>query len=461
MAKPGRRWGWILGMTLRGITTLALAIVATLSAQAQTFSDLYDFADSSDGAWPYGGLVGDQLGDLYGAAQRGGIGYGVVFKLSLSGGTWTETVLHTFAGPPTDGSYPTAGLLRDKAGNLYGTTALGGQNSAGTVFKLDIKGNETVLYNFVGGTTDGCDLTGALIRDASGNFYGTTTECGNYGFGSVFKLDHRGTETLLHSFAGPPADGATPEFGKLVLDKSGNLYGVSVYGGSNRTCLIVNNGHCVKYDDGHGTLYRLSTSGTSFTVLQSFGANNNHSGDGFPMGTPIMDADGNIYGTSYGCDPNSCSVPGFFVGAVWEMIGGGTYKVLHSFVSNSAKGANPIAGVIGDSKGNLYGTTEYGGWLCSASGCRPDGPGTVFKLAKNLSFNMLFAFADSEGAYPVASLIDSKGDLYGTTIQGGTSDNGVVFEVTLSNFEIAESPTSANVTPGQRMTRTSTRTIHP
>jgi len=305
--------------------------------------------------------------------------------------------------------------------DFYGITYTGGQNNAGTVFKVDTKGNESVLHNFVGGKTDGCNPTGGLIRDASGNLYGTTAACGGGSWGTVFKLSKNGQETLLHSFSDSDTDGAIPQFGSLLLDKNGNLYGVTMYGGSNRTCLIYNNGHCLQYDDGHGTFYRLSTNGTSFTVLQNFGANHNHGGDGFPMGTPIMDADGNIYGTSYGCDPADC-LHGLF-GTVWEWTNAGAYQVLLPFSNQTTEGSNPIAGVILDSKGNLYGNTEVGGTY---------GYGTVFELSKSGSENLLHSFDGADGAYPVGGLIFGPGKvLYGTTYQGGTYGQGVVWSLQL------------------------------
>jgi len=170
---------WMTGMTLLVLVfPLALAQV-----QAQTFTVLHSFTGGTDGASPQGGLVRDKAGNLYGTTASGGAsGNGVVFKLDTTG---TETVLHSFTGP--DGTLPYAGLVGDKAGNLYGTTAFGGTLGDGTVFKVDTTGTETVLHSFTG-ADGGEPLWAALVRDKAGNLYGTTYGNGTFGYGVVFKL---------------------------------------------------------------------------------------------------------------------------------------------------------------------------------------------------------------------------------------------------------------------------------
>jgi uncharacterized repeat protein (TIGR03803 family) len=198
---------------------------------------LYSFTGLADGAFPFAGLVRDKEGNLYGATNGGGLltdcfvsyGCGVVFKVDTAG---VETVLHNFTGP--DGTNPNAGLVRDKAGNLYGATSGGGAASQGTVFKVDARGAETVLHSFTG--PDGSDPDGVLVLDKEGNLYGTTFfggllfHCLALRCGLVFKLNERGTETILYSFTGG-ADGANPYAG-LVQDKAGNLYGATSSGGA-------------------------------------------------------------------------------------------------------------------------------------------------------------------------------------------------------------------------------------
>jgi uncharacterized repeat protein (TIGR03803 family) len=210
--------------TLTCITAMAvfaaLAIPLGRAAQeARTYTVLYSFAGGADGANPYAGLFRDASGNLYGTTYGGGAsGLGTVFKVDTTG---NETVLYSFIGG-TDGKYPTGGLVRDASGNLYGTTHAGGSFFDGTVFKLDTNDKETVLHSFnIAG--DGYYPLAGLIRDPSGNLYGTTE------YNSLFKVDTNNKETVLHSFTG--TDGNTP-LGGLVRDAAGNLYGTTSAGGA-------------------------------------------------------------------------------------------------------------------------------------------------------------------------------------------------------------------------------------
>jgi uncharacterized repeat protein (TIGR03803 family) len=197
---------------------------------------LYNFTGGADGAFPYGGLIGDSAG-IYGTTSAGGItagacfpsGCGVVFKLDTAG---KESVLYSFTGGPTDGAYPYAGLIRDSAGNFYGTTYSGGAGvcgGCGVVFKLDTTGTETVLYSFMGYPTDGAFPYAGLVRDSAGSLFGTTTYGGGSDNGVVFELDTTGKETVLHTFTGGP-DGAAPR-ARLIPDSAGYLYGTTYSGG--------------------------------------------------------------------------------------------------------------------------------------------------------------------------------------------------------------------------------------
>ena len=192
---------------------------------------LYSFTGSTDGAYPMAGVVLDAKGNLYGTTSGGGLydfgGYGTVFKVDPAG---TETVLYTFMGS-NDGGTPEAGVTRDAQGNLYGTTYSGGTDGAGTVFKVDTNGQETVLYNFTGGADGGFPVEASLVRDSAGNLYGTTPQGGASSFGVVFKIDTAGKETVLHNFSFSGSDGKIP-YGTLALDKSGNLYGTTYEGGA-------------------------------------------------------------------------------------------------------------------------------------------------------------------------------------------------------------------------------------
>jgi uncharacterized repeat protein (TIGR03803 family) len=187
---------------------------------------LYSFSGGADGGGPLGRLLRDPAGNLYGTTNGGGAaGAGMVFKLDPTG---HETVLYSFTGN-SDGAYPLAGLVRDPAGNLYGTTVAGGASGAGVVFELDMAGRESVLHSFTGGSDGGSPLWVTLARDAAGNLYGTTTGGGAANAGVVFKLDPAGNETVLHDFTGGD-DGGTPEAG-VILGKGGRLVGTTAFGG--------------------------------------------------------------------------------------------------------------------------------------------------------------------------------------------------------------------------------------
>src|SRR2546427_770564 len=225
----------VAGGSLALAIALLPAVVATISAQAQTFTLLYSFTGGSDGANPYARVVRDSKGNLYGTTVNGGnpgcyvgAGCGTVFKLDATG---KETVLYSFTGG-ADGANPSGGLARVQ-GDLYGATPLGGATGHGTVFKLDTAGKEagkeTVLHSFTGAGGGGSTpATGGVVRDVKGNLYGTTAFGGAYGNGTVYKLDTTGKETVLYSFTGG-ADGAVPR-GELVL-AHGNLYGTANRGG--------------------------------------------------------------------------------------------------------------------------------------------------------------------------------------------------------------------------------------
>jgi len=377
---------------------------------------LYSFGGKPDGSSPVSPLVRDSAGDLYGTTYYGGASnLGAMFKLDTTG---KETVLYSFPGG-ADGERPSAGLVRDAAGNLYGTADYGGNTACasgcGVVFKLDTASNYTVLHSFAGYPTDGA-LPRGLIRDGRGNLYGTTYQggtgsCGKVGCGVIFKLDTAGTETILYNFAGFPSDGAGPE-GVLTVDASGNFYGLTSSGGTLcSTC---------------GTVYELDTAGKE-TVLYSFGGGADGS---VPHGGLLRDSSGNLYGTAYSGGSFSgslCSTAG--CGVVFRVAPSGTETVLYTF-TGGADGANPRAYLLRDSSGNFYGTTFYGGSF-SGSQCSTSGCGVVFRVALAGKEIVLHSFTGgADGANPRAGLIrDSSGNVYGTAEHGGASSKGTVFEV--------------------------------
>jgi uncharacterized repeat protein (TIGR03803 family) len=377
------------------MVVLGLGVVTAQSAPAQTLTVLYNFTGSSDGGDPYAGVVRDTAGNLYGTTYYAGFyGYGVVFKLDTKG---AETVLYTFTGGP-DGGYPIGGVVRNTAGTLYGTTSFGGSSSEGTVFKVSKTGKETVLHSFAGWPTDGCYPYGGLLRDKAGNLYGTTAQCGSSNNGTVFKVSKTGKETVLHNFAGGTTDGATPMFTSVRMDKRGNLYGVTEDGGNH----------------GGGVVYKLSKRG-ALTVLHSFPWGTTKDGC-YAVGTLAIGDQGNLYGIT-----NSCG--SFDLGIVWKVSKKGSESVLHNFAGGSADGSVPMAGVIMDAGGNLYGDTETGG----ASGL-----GAVYKVNKKGTLTLLHSFAGSDGASPIGDVIlDGKGNLYGTAYAGGSAGNGTVWKLSM------------------------------
>jgi uncharacterized repeat protein (TIGR03803 family) len=191
---------------------------------AGTETTLYSFKGGLDGSNCYSGLLRDSAGNLYGTTENGGTaGVGVVFKVSTGG---NESVMYAFTGG-TDGAYPYSGLLRDSAGNLYGTTYGGGTGGSGTVYKVNSMGVETVLHNFT--STDGAKPYAGVIRDSAGNFYGTASQGGTDNMGVAYKLDSAGNYTTLYNFTG--AGGSNPQAG-LLRDSAGKLYGTTQSGGT-------------------------------------------------------------------------------------------------------------------------------------------------------------------------------------------------------------------------------------
>jgi uncharacterized repeat protein (TIGR03803 family) len=303
------------------------------------------------------------------------------------------TTLYSFTGG-SDGAEPYAGLIRDAEGNLYGATFAGGSANLGAVFKVDKTGKETVLYSFTG-KPDGEHPTSSLLRDDAGNLYGANYEGGANGFGAIFKVDKNGKETLLYSF-GPGTDGEYPGSG-LIQDAAGNLYGTTGYGGKS----------------GNGTVFKISKQGKE-TLLHSFTGKDGQ----YPFCTLLADSSGNLYGTtSMGGTTGS--------GTVFKLAKNGHVTVMHSF-ANGADGENPYSGLIQDSKGNFYGTTYSGGAACDGFGC-----GTVYKISAKGQETVLHAFALNDGHYPDFGnlVLDTSGNLYGTTYAGGQADLGVVFKV--------------------------------
>jgi uncharacterized repeat protein (TIGR03803 family) len=392
---------------------LALPMIAAQPARAQKFKIIYSFTGGADGFIPYAKLIGDGAGNFYGTTYSGGaFNYGTVFKVTTAG---RETVLYSFTGG-TDGANPTAGLTRDAAGNLYGTTNSGGDSSCsvfgsigcGVVFKVDPAGQETVLHTFTGGTDGAAPYLGSLLRDNVGNLYGTTefggdSSCSTFypGCGTVFEVNAAGSESVLYRFT-DGLDGGFPYAG-LAPGPSGTLYGTNVARGPS----------------GWGTVFKLGKSGSE-SALYGFAG----SPDGAaPYGGVVHDSQGNWYGTTYsgGGGSSLCNGSGG-CGTVFKIDTTGKETVLYSF-SGGTDGGNPYAGLVLDSSGNLYGTTEFFG---DASCNPPFGCGTVFKVDPAGNETVLHTFTGKpDGELPYAGLImDDAGNLYGTTFGGGAYGGG-------------------------------------
>jgi uncharacterized repeat protein (TIGR03803 family) len=380
--------------------TLAAVFSVAQAANAQTFHLLYQFRSGNGGSQPFASLIRDPKGNLYGTTEvDGAYSYGTVFKLSPTG---KETVLYSFKGAGGDGATPMAPLVRDAAGNLYGTTYYGGTFGGacrafgcGIVFKVSPAGKETVLYQFTGTPGDGQNSWQGLVRDSLGNLYGTTYYGGTNNFGTVFKLDPTGKETVLHSFGTNNPDGIFPFGGSLIRDSAGTLYGT--------TSLDLSQS---------GTVFKLTPDGTE-TILHTF---TNGNGDGqLPYGTLVRDTAGNLYGvTNFG--------GAFNFGTVFKLDSSNTETLLYSFSGAGSDGAVPGGGLVRDRSGNLYGTTNSGGSSYF---------GTVFKLDASGTETILHSFSGRDGNLPDLGLVrDSKGSLYGTTQYGGAHGGGVVFKIT-------------------------------
>jgi uncharacterized repeat protein (TIGR03803 family) len=395
------RWSSIFlrttGMSLWMFAALAAFLLVGSPALAQTETVLYSFSnDGIDGNSPFSSLTLDAQGNLYGTADFGGTsdGSGTVFKISPTG---TETVLYNFSGG-ADGANPDSSrVVSDKAGNLYGTTNAGGDNSVGTVFKLTPSGIETVLHSFAADGVDGFNPDGGLVIDGLGNLYGTTIKGGASNFGTVFKVTPAGLETVLHSFAADGTEGCNPR-GGVVRGKRSSLYGTTSGCGA----------------QGAGTVFQLTlTKARTLTVLHTFNADGT---DGtFPDAGVVFDKVGNLYGTtSQGGASDS--------GTVFKITPAGAETVLHAFATDGTDGLFPN-GVILDKLGNLYGTTSAGG----TGKC-----GTVFKVAPDGTETVLHPFCSNaqDGANPQASLVlGKKNTLYGTTENGGSFFSGTVFKL--------------------------------
>lgn len=426
MTRSDKRRIWIGGIDLwmtLAVAVVAIAIiVAATQVEAQTFTVLHSFTGGADGAYPRAGLTLDRAGNLYGTTEGGGEhGWGVVFKLKRTGSSWLLSPLYSFAGAPNDGADPESRVVFGPDGSLYGTTADGGTDYAGTVFKLNPAARacnsaicpwtETQLHIFPDPEdTDGFYPSGDLTIDPQGNIYGTTSGggagdpygCDGLGCGVVYEVSQtqgNWNESVLYAFTGS-ADGGVPS-GGVIFDHSGKLYGTASFG--------------------NGTIFQLasSQSGWSLNNLYTF----MRQSDGwYPDEAGVFDASGNLYVSS--ADGGGGGTNG---GAVVELqrSSGWSFNLVYAFTSNN--GRNTSGTLVMDAAGNLYGTSGAGGMW---------GVGAVFKLtptANGWTYSTLHDFTPngSDGFRPVGGVVmDAAGNLYGTSSAAGAGGVGVVWEIT-------------------------------
>jgi len=408
---------------------------------------LYDFSDQGDGRDPTGVTL-DGQGNVFGTTTWGGpgtcggSGCGEVFELVRAQSGWTFQTIHAFQGTTSDGSNPSASVVFDAQGNLYGTAAGGGTGNCGVVYELSPQGdgtwNETILYDFKppGSGSDGCIPESRLVFDTAGNLYGTTyfggggnvehTGCES-GCGTVFRLSPKAggvwKETVLHVFHGMQTlDGTYPQAG-VVFDSKGNLWGTTTQGGTQLE-------NCGGFSS-CGTVFELSPAAKgkwNEILVYSF------------LGTPdtgwtpaaglIIDANDNLYGPLGG--------PGN--GAIFELSpqagGGVSESLIYQFApcvqdGGCLDGADPFGGLTFDAKGNLYGTTASGGarnTRCGGTVSEPEGCGTVYELtpgAGGWSEKLLYRFGDgTDGGEPEPDrlVIDADGNLLGSASDGGSPE---------------------------------------
>jgi uncharacterized repeat protein (TIGR03803 family) len=398
---------------------LTLLAAGAVSAQPATYTKIYDFTGSTDGGHPQSGLVKDNYGGLWGMTTAGGAGFGTVFNLAPHNGGWIFRPLYQFAGAPDGAGSISRPLLTSNG--LYGPTIDGGSGTGcndlypgcGTVFVLRPQPRacvtalcpwiETTLYSFPGGN-DGAYPYGDLTIDAAGSLYGGTWQGGAVNQGVIYKLSNGDwAETILHTFNGGINDGSFPQ-GGVIFDNNGNLYGTARQSGA-----------------GFGIVFQLQPAGPPWTfhILYSFTGG---SDGGIPQGGLIMDASGNLYGTtSFGGMGNG--------GTVFELSpsGGGWHFNLLCYLPAASSG--PQASLVMDHAGNLYGTTYAGGTHAQ---------GAVFKATTGGgACTDLYDFTGGmDGGHPWDGLVlNLDGNLYGTTQHGGASNNcsqgcGVIFQIT-------------------------------
>ena len=400
------------------LAIFAVAAAFAPSARAASSTQvIYSFAGDEDGEYTDSDLIMDNAGNLYGTSVLGGdFGSGTVFELSPSGNSWTHTVLYSFTGG-ADGGEPYKGVTLDAQGNLYGTAVVGGtggtcvESGCGVVYKLTNNGGswtQTVIHNFRG--RDGYGPGNGLTLDTAGNLYGMTAVGGASGLGVIYQVKPQpdGSWKLVVIHNFTGGnDGSSGSAGRLLLDSAGNLYGVATTGGFN----------------GKGTAFKLSPTQDGKFKFKTLYAFKGQPDAGFPYGGLNFDAAGNLYGTTYYDGAND-------LGSVYQLSLGPDGKwrerVLYSFKGGS-DGNGSISNLVTDAAGNMYGTTSEGGAGCSC--------GVIFKMARAGGVwkeSVVYRFQgvpDAGFAYN-GMVAGPPGTFFGATVHGGDDNEGAVYQFT-------------------------------
>jgi uncharacterized repeat protein (TIGR03803 family) len=399
---------------LRAVAAIAVFALSLATAAAATTNVIFSF-EGGNGEYADTDLETDGAGNIYGTTVLGGdFGGGTVFRLSPTANGWVHTVLYSFTGG-SDGGEPYKGVSIDRAGNLYGTAVTGGSGSCeggcGVAYKLTNSGgtwNQTVIHAFTGGD-DGSGPGARLTVDGSGNVYGMAPTGGAYGVGTIYKIHQvqSGAWTLdvIHTFTGG-ADGGTGSAGRMIL-RNGHLYGAATTGGTY----------------GSGAIFELTPRGNREWDLRTIYSFRGQPDGSFPYGALLFDAAGNIYGTTYYGGANG-------IGSVYKLsrrsIGEWNENLLYSFQDDGVDGNSPISNLVFDGAGNLYGTTSEGGL----------GSGTIFKLSPvsggQWAESVVHSFKGSpDGAFAYNGMVvDRFGNFYGATVHGGDDDDGSIYKFT-------------------------------
>jgi uncharacterized repeat protein (TIGR03803 family) len=411
---------------------------ATGFTQTATLTTLHSFAGApTDGANPYAGVVQTTKGDFYGTTEGGGTncdtagcGGGTVFKITAGG---KETPIYTFCSPSgcADGEAPNAGLIQATNGDLYGTTVGGGTIGAGTVFRITLDGKLTTLHSFAGSPTEGAAPLAGLIQGTNGDFYGTTRYGGAYGYGTVFKITPGGTPTTLYSFCKKTncTDGSDPT-GGLIQAIDGDFYGTTEQGGAYT----------------YGTVFKI-TPGGKLTTLHNFCSQTNCTDGALPIAGLVQGTDGFLYGTTEGGGYGFQSDQG--AGTAFKMTLGGDLAWVYPFCSQvlpngvCLDGFKPYMGLVQGTDGNFYGITPGGGAYKG---------GGAFQITPSGTLTPLYGFCSPDG-YPncpdgvnpeFGALIQgTNGDFYGTTASGGADGDGTVFSLSVGLGPFVEPQTTS------------------